>query len=92
MSEQVVVRVFTHPVCATCPNAIRIASEVAESRSDVALRIVSLATEKGRAEAQAEQVLSVPTVLVGEEQVTRFVGVPDRRELNVAIDESGGGL
>ena len=67
------VRVFTHPVCTTCPTAIRLAQRLADENPDVRLRIVSLGSARGREEAKAAQVLSVPTVFVGS---TRFVGVP----------------
>jgi len=77
------VRVFTHPVCATCPMAIRIASRLADENSDVELRIVSLGSARGREEAKEAEVLSVPTVFVG---AVRFTGVPDWDELVVALD------
>ncbi len=75
------VRVFTHPTCATCPNAIRLAQKLAEENPNVELRIVSLGSASGREIAKTEQILSVPTVLVGD---TRFVGVPKWDELVAA--------
>ncbi|MCP4287903.1 MAG: thioredoxin [Gammaproteobacteria bacterium] len=76
------VRVFTHPTCATCPNAIRLAQKLAEENPNVELRIVSLGSASGREIAKTEQILSVPTVLVGD---TRFVGVPKWDELVAAV-------
>ncbi len=78
------IRVFTHPTCATCPQAIRLAQELAEERSDVSLRVISLGSAKGREIAKAEQILTVPTVFVGER---RFTGVPRRDELVAAIEQ-----
>lgn len=80
------VRVFTHPTCATCPNAIRLAQKLAEENSAVDLRIISLGSASGRVIAKSEQVLSVPTVLVGS---TRFVGVPEWGQLVEAVREAG---
>ncbi len=88
MSERrVTLQVFTHPVCPTCPQAIRMAQELAAQRPEVEVRVVSLASERGRAEARAAQVLSVPTIIVGN-GVRRFVGVPRWRDLVEAIEEA----
>lgn len=76
------VRVFTHPTCTTCPTAIRLAQRLAEENADVFLRIVSLASARGREEARAANILSVPTVFVGS---TRFVGVPCWEEMVEAV-------
>lgn len=75
-------RVFTHPVCATCPTAIQMAQRLAGENPDVSLRIVSLGSARGREEAKAEGVLSVPTVFVGQK---RFVGVPRWDEMLEAL-------
>jgi protein-disulfide isomerase len=76
------VRVFTHPTCATCPNAIQMAQRLAEQDSQVQMRLVSLATANGREIAKLSNVLSVPTVFVNE---TRFVGVPRWDDLLEAV-------
>ncbi len=75
-------RVFTHPTCTTCPQAIRLASEVAQDQPDIDFRVISLGSAKGRAIAREMQVLSVPTVFVDD---IRFVGVPSREALLKAI-------
>ena len=67
------IRVFTHPTCATCPNAIQMVQRLAEQDSQVQMKLVSLATANGREIAKSANVLSVPTIFVNE---TRFVGVP----------------
>jgi glutaredoxin len=77
------VHVFTHPTCATCPNAIRLTQKLAEENPKVELRIISLGSARGREIARARQVLSVPTIFVGE---TRFVGVPTWEELVEAAE------
>lgn len=76
------IHVFTHPTCGTCPMAIRLASEIAQTEPDIELRIISLGSAAGRAIAKERQVLSVPTVFV---ENTRFVGVPTRQALLEAI-------
>ncbi len=77
------VRVFTHPTCATCPNAIQMAQRLTEQDSQVQMRLVSLATTNGRVIAKSLNVLSVPTIFVNE---TRFVGVPRWDDLLAAVE------
>ena len=79
------VRLFTHPTCATCPNAIRMVQRLAEQDPQVEMRFVSLATAGGREQARAANVLSVPTILVRE---TRFVGVPRWEDLLEAVERA----
>ena len=67
------IRVFTHPTCATCPNAIQMVQRLEAQDSSVQMKLVSLATANGREIAKSANVLSVPTVFVNE---IRFVGVP----------------
>ncbi|MGE5248839.1 MAG: thioredoxin family protein [Bacteroidota bacterium] len=76
------VRLFTHPTCATCPNAIKMVQRLAEQDPEVQMRFVSLATANGRELARAANVLSVPTIFVRE---TRFTGVPPWDELLEAV-------
>jgi len=76
------VRVFTHPTCATCPNAIRMVQRLVEQDPGVQMRLLSLATATGREAAKAANVLSVPTVFVAE---TRFTGSPDWEKLLQAV-------
>jgi glutaredoxin len=84
---KVLVQVYTHPTCLTCPQAIRLTQDLAAKDADIDLRITSLATERGRAQAAALNILSVPTILVGEQQ-TRFARVPTRAELVEAIQKA----
>ncbi|MFQ5341931.1 MAG: thioredoxin family protein [Anaerolineae bacterium] len=82
----VTIRVFTHPVCTGCSTAIRMAQKLSDQRDDVEMQVISLASARGREEAKAEGVLSVPTVFVGP---TRFVGVPPWDELLAAVNGGG---
>ena len=77
------IRVFTHPTCATCPNAIQIVQRLVEQDPQALMKLVSLATANGREIAKAANVLSVPTVFVNE---TRFVGVPKWDDLVAAVE------
>lgn len=77
------IRVFTHPTCATCPNAIQMVQRLAEQDSQVQMRLVSLATANGREIAKSLNVMSVPTIFVNE---TRFAGVPKWDELLAAVE------
>ncbi|MCC6300899.1 MAG: thioredoxin family protein [Anaerolineales bacterium] len=76
------IRVFTHPTCATCPNAIQMVQRLTEQDSQTQMKLVSLATPNGREIAKSENVLSVPTIFVNE---TRFVGVPKWDDLLEAV-------
>lgn len=78
------VRVFTHPTCTSCPAAIRMVQRLAGEVPKVAVRVVSLASEAGREEAQRCGILSVPTVVIG--QARRLVGVPRWEELLQAVE------
>jgi len=80
--SMVEIRVFTHPTCTTCPNAIQMVQRLAEQDPQAQMRLVSLATASGREIAKASGVLSVPTVFVNE---TRFVGVPRWDDLVAAV-------
>lgn len=79
----VLVKVFTHPTCTSCKSALHLVERLA-AREDVGVRVVSLASRGGRQEAEAEQVLSVPTIVVGAGH--RFVGVPRWEELVAAVE------
>lgn len=76
------VRVFTHPTCATCPNAIQMVQQLAAQDPQVEMKLISLATANGRTIARSLNVMSVPTVFVNE---TRFVGVPKWDNLLEAV-------
>lgn len=83
------VRVFTHPTCLTCPQAIRLTQEVAAQDPEIEWMHTSLATEAGRKVAAAHQILSVPTILIGAEPI-RLVGASNRAALLEAIERAKG--
>lgn len=82
--KTVLIKVFTHPTCTSCRSAIQIVDRLASGRKDLSVQIISLASKGGREEARKENVLSVPTILVGRNH--RFVGVPRWEDLVGAID------
>lgn len=77
------IRVFTHPTCVTCPNAIQMVQRLTEQDPQTQMRLISLATVNGREIAKSLSVLSVPTIFVNE---TRFVGVPKWDDLLEAVE------
>jgi len=83
------VRVFTHPACGGCGEAVRRAWEVSEKHpTEVTLRTVSLESAEGLAEAHAEKVMTIPTIIVsrGGEEQHRIVGTPKGDRLEREID------
>ncbi|MBV6450471.1 MAG: hypothetical protein MHPDNHAH_01195 [Anaerolineales bacterium] len=83
------IRVFTHPTCVTCPNAIQMVQRLTAQDPQTQMRLVSLATANGREIAKSLNVLSVPTVFVNE---TRFVGVPKWDDLLEAVEREKANL
>lgn len=81
------IQVYTHPTCLTCPQAIKLTQDIAAKEPDIDLRITSLASARGRQEAAALDILSVPTILVGQPPI-RFTGVPTRAVLMEAIEQA----
>ena len=78
------IKMFTHPVCTGCSTTILLLQEMVDENPDLDLQFFSLASDRGREKAKALQVLSVPTVFIGD---TRFVGTPNRNDLEMAIEE-----
>lgn len=86
---QAELRVYTHPACAGCGQAVTMAWELAEGhRGRVSLRTVSLEQEAGLKEAFANDVRTIPTIVIavnGQER-GRFVGAPKPQELRTAVE------
>jgi len=59
-------KVFTLPSCPTCPLAKTIASEVAR-RLNISYKEVNLATEEGRQEGRAFDIMSAPSIAIDDE-------------------------
>jgi len=79
LPEGLRLRVFTHPACSGCSSAVRLAWKAAEEYSQVELRTVRLEDKAGLAEAHAEGVKTIPTLILGtaNEELERWVGTPE---------------
>lgn len=86
MGERVL-RVFTHPACASCPAAVRLAWELCAARPHIALRTVGLEDPRGLEEARAAAVTTIPTLVLsdGDVEVARWIGAPSRAALEEAL-------
>jgi len=72
------ITVFSHPQCTSCKDALSVAEELREERSDVEVEVISLASESGQDTAQEMCVLVVPTVIVGDQKVQK---APSKEEM-----------
>ncbi|MBS7620901.1 thioredoxin family protein [Candidatus Bathyarchaeota archaeon] len=61
-------RVFTMPTCSNCPAAKQIAFEVAQ-KLGLAYREVDMNTREGLAEGLAHQIMSAPSITLGDEVI-----------------------
>ncbi|MGC8998408.1 MAG: thioredoxin family protein [Candidatus Bathyarchaeia archaeon] len=61
-------KVFTMPTCSSCPSAKQIAIEVAK-KFGLPYREVNMNTQEGLAEGLAHQIMSVPSVVLGDEVI-----------------------
>lgn len=94
LSVELQLRVFTHPACSGCGEAVRQASKVAEERPELTLRTVNLAGKDGLAEARSERVTTIPTAILTRDgrELRRWVGSPDAGAFAAAIAESTEGI
>jgi len=81
-------RVFTHPACAGCSTAVRLAWEAAEEHREVKFRTVRLENKEGLAEAQAEGIKTIPTIILGTagEELERWIGAPEPGQVATALE------
>jgi glutaredoxin len=93
-AERLRLRVFTHPACSGCSQAVRSAWEAAEAHPEVALRTVRLENEEGLAEAQAEGIKTIPTIILGttSEEYERWVGTPENGAITNALEKLATGV
>ena len=63
-------KVFTLPTCSGCSVAKIIAFEVAQ-KYGITCRVVDMATKKGLSEGLAYQVMSAPSIAIGNDVVVR---------------------
>ena len=82
-------RVFTHPACPGCATAVKEAWNFGQGHPGVVVRTVSLEQEKGLAEARAESVRTIPTVILasGDGESRRWSGTPGSAALEEALAE-----
>ncbi len=74
-----VMRVFTHPACGGCGNAVRAAWTLSEAHPEIALRTVSLDNADGLAEAHAAGIRTIPTLILGDGNAKSIAVVNRRR-------------
>ena len=72
------IKVFYSPLCANCPEAKRIAREVAEEE-EIGLEEINILSPQGEKTGREYEVEGVPLVLVNEKY--RISGIPDKAEL-----------
>ena len=87
MEGPLLLRVFTHPACSGCSRAVREAWKLAQEHPEIEIRTVSLEGAEGLAEARAERVLTIPTLVLGspDQELRRWVGAPDPGELEAGF-------
>ena len=89
MAEELVLRVFTHPACSGCSQAVRRAWKLSEKHSEVTLRTVKLETKEGLAEARAAHIKTIPTIILSAagEELERWVGTPEAGVLEADLEK-----
>ncbi|MEM3442814.1 MAG: thioredoxin family protein [Candidatus Bathyarchaeia archaeon] len=77
-------KVFTLPTCSSCPAVKVIARDIAEKFGFV-FREVNLATEEGLREGLAYNIMSVPSIVLGDEVIAKGqVLSKERLEMEIA--------
>lgn len=82
------IRVFTHPACSGCGNAVRLAWDFHKNNSEsFELRTVKLENKEGLAEAHKEKIKTIPTIILtkNETELERIVGSPDKDQIEKFI-------
>lgn len=77
------VRVYTHPACISCEDALNVTKEFAAGRDDIEVQLTSLASESGRARAKEAGILVVPAIQVGGETIQK---VPTEDDLERMVE------
>ncbi len=82
-------RVFTHPACSGCPKVVDKAWTLSQEHPILDLRTVNLVNEDGLAEARAEGIQTIPSVILSADgaEIERWVGSPESGALEAAVDE-----
>ena len=84
-------RLFTHPSCPRCVIAVKAAWELEQARPGLfALRTVKLTDQAGLNEAHAEQIKTIPTLILTRdgEELERIVGAPTEGQLELALERA----
>ena len=89
MEGRLLLRVFTHPACSGCAQAVREAWQLAQDHAEIEMRTVSLESKDGLGEARKEGVRTIPTLLLSErsEELRRWVGAPEPGALEAGLRE-----
>ena len=83
--------IYTHPACAGCGPAVRLAWELGErTPGRFELRTVSLEGKEGLAEAHRRQVKTIPTLVwsAGSQELSRLVGLPTAEALEQSLSQA----
>jgi len=88
--SDLLLRVFTHPACSGCPEAVREAWRFTEDRPGIELRTVTLAEKEGLAEARRARVTIIPALILerGDDELARWEGMPSLAELEASVREA----
>lgn len=72
------IRVFTHPACSGCPQMVQDVWRFSQAHPEVGLRTIRLENKEGLAEAHAEGVRTIPTVILESDDgvLERWSGTP----------------
>jgi len=91
--ERLVLRVFTHPACSACSRAVQGAWDLGQAHPAVEVRTVRLEEKEGLTEAQAEGVKTIPTLILaaGTDELDRWIGLPERGVLELALERMQAG-
>ncbi|NOG46910.1 MAG: hypothetical protein HND50_16830 [Calditrichaeota bacterium] len=85
----ILIRVFTHPACTGCGDAVRLVWNFYKDHVDVfEMRTVKLENKEGLAEAHREKIKTIPTIIVtkGETELERIVGTPQKVQIDKFLD------
>lgn len=90
---RLMIRIFTHPACSGCPQAVQDVWRFSQAHPDVELRTIRLENKEGLAEAHAEGVKTIPTVILESDGgvLERWSGTPAPGALEEAYAQHGVG-
>jgi pantothenate kinase len=83
------IRVFTHPACTGCGNAVRLAWDFYQQNQDeFEIRTVKLENKEGLAEAHREKIKTIPTIIltINDAELERIVGSPEKNQLDKFLE------